>query len=353
MADNYYSLQEVMEKLNRTEDQVKELVTEGKLREFRDGSNVVYKTEEVDMLTTDTDQLDIPADASAIELIPGETGGTEISLDASSSDASSVVEPAQEEPEEKPAEPDAADSAPEFNLADLTGVDLNLGDLTGGDLNLGELTKADTNITTAGINVLAETDDGYKLAEDTEAETKIIEGTEELSSIGDDLSLDTAGSGSGLLDLSLQADDTSLGAVLDDILPAAGEEPSPEIASGPEPEAIFEPADQELPMGGQVSVTARYAQAAPDAGSNACGIAMFLPLLAIVYAAIVLVAAGQDVVPVILTSVQGLIWYIAIGLAVGTLGIIGLAAMMGGKSGKVAKPKKEKKPKKKKAKAGK
>ena len=36
--------------------------------------------------------------------------------------------------------------------------------------------------------------------------------------------MESFGSGSGLLDLSLQADDTSLGAVLDDILPAGAEE---------------------------------------------------------------------------------------------------------------------------------
>jgi hypothetical protein len=38
-----------------------------------------------------------------------------------------------------------------------------------------------------------------------------------LEEIEEDVNLDTFGSGSGLLDLSLQADDTSLGGILDEI----------------------------------------------------------------------------------------------------------------------------------------
>lgn len=44
------------------------------------------------------------------------------------------------------------------------------------------------------------------------------------SGVGDDLTLDSVGSGSGLLDLTREADDTSLGAeLLDEIYPDAGE----------------------------------------------------------------------------------------------------------------------------------
>ena len=45
-----------------------------------------------------------------------------------------------------------------------------------------------------------------------------------LDEVGDDVNLDTFGSGSGLLDLSLQADDTSLGGILDEIYTANGDE---------------------------------------------------------------------------------------------------------------------------------
>ena len=39
----FYSLQEVTEKLNKTEDEIKEIVRSGRLREFRDGPNLLFK----------------------------------------------------------------------------------------------------------------------------------------------------------------------------------------------------------------------------------------------------------------------------------------------------------------------
>ena len=50
MAGMFYSLKEAAKKLGRTEDQVKQLVKENKLREFRDGSNLLFKIEEVNAL---------------------------------------------------------------------------------------------------------------------------------------------------------------------------------------------------------------------------------------------------------------------------------------------------------------
>ena len=50
MAGMFYSLQEVAEKLNLTEDQVKELAQEGKLNEYRVGPNLSYKVDEVEAL---------------------------------------------------------------------------------------------------------------------------------------------------------------------------------------------------------------------------------------------------------------------------------------------------------------
>jgi hypothetical protein len=49
----FYSLKEVAEKLNKTEDQVKEIVREGKLREFREGPNSLFKVDEVEALMSD------------------------------------------------------------------------------------------------------------------------------------------------------------------------------------------------------------------------------------------------------------------------------------------------------------
>ncbi len=297
MAGMFYNLDEVMEKLSKTEDQVKQLVQDGKIREFRDSSEgkviLLFKAAEIDDLASATPEVDVSDPGSEVELVADQTAEStavpevseispepqeatasgEIDINADSEDivpeeieASSIDdEPMEVTAAAEPSDIDivadleeisnatkledadtAAGLAESDILAELqesvSGIkppkmepdiepdqlqaDLNIADITGSDINLGELTGADTNITTAGINVLAETEDDYKLTDDTKAETQIAdapEQSEDLDTLGSDLSLDSVGSGSGLLDLSLQADDTSLGAVLDDILPAAGE----------------------------------------------------------------------------------------------------------------------------------
>ena len=50
MAGMFYSLKETAQRLGKTEDQVKQLAKDGKLREFRDGSNLLFKIEEVNAL---------------------------------------------------------------------------------------------------------------------------------------------------------------------------------------------------------------------------------------------------------------------------------------------------------------
>ena len=54
MAGMFYSLQEAAQKLNMSEEEVTKLVEERKLREFRDGSNVLFKVSEVEALMADT-----------------------------------------------------------------------------------------------------------------------------------------------------------------------------------------------------------------------------------------------------------------------------------------------------------
>ena len=149
--------------------------------------------------------------------------------------------------------------------------------------------------------------------------------------------MDTFGSGSGLLDLSLQADDTSLGGILDEIYApggegkagapaAAAEEPlaAPGSAEGSAMEVAAEAeqiiSEAQFPSGPAVAA-AMYAEPEPDAMGNAMGVMLFIPLLAVIYTAIVAVAGFSFVTPVILKSVQSLIWYVAIGLGVAS-GII-------------------------------
>jgi len=332
MAGMFYSIKEVAEKLGKSEDEVRQLVKSGRLREFRDGPNLLFKVDEVASLMGDTGSMTVKKEG------------------------------------EKP-------PAPQKEMEAETEEILLAPEASGKPGEEIELTDADTQIVEEGIKVLGETDAAAAI-KDTGDET--FKGLEEtpvspareasLEEIEKDVSLDTFGSGSGLLDLSLQADDTSLGGILDEIYTPGGE--GKPAAAGPTEGSAMEvaaEADQmlsaeqfpepQITAPAAVSAAAAYAEQAPDAMSNALGVMLFIPLLAVIYTAIIAVAGFGNMMPAILKSVQNLIWYVAIGLAVASGVIAGVGAMMGReKTPKAPKPpkvKKEKPPKPAKVKKGK
>lgn len=226
-----------------------------------------------------------------------------------------------------------------------------------------DLSSADTAIVGEGTDTFEEMDTGLQATDDTVIEAKDTTSETSLQEIEEDVNLDSFGSGSGLLDLSLQADDTSLGGILDEIYaPEAGAEgqqvdettgSAVEMAAEAAqilPDEFTATAAPAIPALAQV-----YVEPEPDTMSNALGITLFLPLLAILYTAIVAATGFSDVIPAgIREKVQGIIWYITGGAGVIALLIIGIAFMLGGKPAEGEKKKKEKKPKKeKKAKKGK
>ena len=54
MAGMFYSLKEAAERLNRTEDELRALAKQGRIREFRDGSELLFRVNEVDALIPET-----------------------------------------------------------------------------------------------------------------------------------------------------------------------------------------------------------------------------------------------------------------------------------------------------------
>jgi len=352
MAGMFYSLQEAAEKLNKTEDQLKELVKQGKLREFRDGSNLLFKIGEVETLlskTTVTDPEKPPAP---------ETPAAE--------------EPQPEQPTEQVAAAESREP-PEQEQVPEPEKEISLVSETGAAASESGLTEADTAITGEGISVLGETDKDYTITEDMMAETvgatKAPGATGQtpepsLEEIEKDVNLDTFGSGSGLLDLSLQADDTSLGGILDEIYTAEGEgqepaEPEPGTAADltAEVEGMIseeEPAAPQ-PAADVAAIAQPYAEPEPDVLSKTLVILLFLTLVALLYTAVVTIAGQRGVMPSILAAIQGVIWYIAIGAIVVAGLVIGAAFMLTGDFGKAlnkpAKPKKPKKAKKAKKKS--
>jgi hypothetical protein len=288
----------------------------------------VFKGEEVDALTEELVGLDV----SSVGLAPDgqlePDGGTPPAADDMELDI-------------KPDVPGQKESEGGFGLSQM-----------------GDLTMADTNVGTVGINILSGTGDAYQLTEDTKAETS-LEDIDDLDSLDADSNLESFGSGSGLLDLSLQADDgTEEGAggadiPVDDIglvdetedLMAGGDAPiQPDVEMGAAPAAV-------IPAAAPVAIV--------DSRTAVFGVLMFLPMLALIAASIILTAASQDVVPALMKplvakEVAGvsLIWVIVAGLAALLLLIPLFASLSGGGGGgtktKKTKAKKEKKPKKEK-----
>ena len=398
MAGMFYSMQEAAEKLNKTEEDLKELVTEGKLREFRDGPNVLFKVEEIEALMTEADVigpqevpeaeapeseaplLDVsePEEAEAeipMEEIPEpDIGDSEIpELEALDTGISEL-----DIPETEPEVPEMAEPEIPMGSEDATGTsEILLAPETGAPVMPSDLTDADTALTGMGTSVLGETDQDYEITDDTLAETAVPTGTTPevpLEEIEEDVNLDSFGSGSGLLDLSLQADDTSLGGILDEIYTAEGEGQEPvEAEAEGSAGAMAAEADQMVAeeeiaapqaMPEVSALAAPLIEVPPDAQSNTLGMLLFLPLIIVIYTTVVAVAGFKGVIPSILGTVQSFIWYIMGGAAVLTALVVGAGFLLTGERGtavkkekkpkkvkkpkepKAAKPKKEKKPKK-------
>ncbi len=407
MAGMFYSLKETAQKLGKSEDQVKELVKDGRLREFRDGANLLFKIDEVNGLVDEGIDMGLEAvdvNEAPADMLPVEEEPTEATEEEALPLADEDLFPLDEE--ETPAlEPTAeVDGTSELGLApEETGTDVTdageeellllneepaptddtqegsaevmaedtpqgIGDdseeislaAESGILATGsDITDADTALTSGeGVNVLGESSTDFNATEDSMAETAVgpagSSAEASLEEIEDDVSLDSFGSGSGLLDLSLQADDTSLGGILDEIYTSEGGESaegSGEGASdveaaeiGGEEGASFDDitAEAEHPMAGEEEVPvpepvvvmptamgAVYAEAAPDTQSNILGMLLFLPMLALLYTAIVAVAGLRHVTPSILSSIQGMIWYILLGAIVVSLIVVAASFLAG------------------------
>jgi len=379
MAGMFYSLKETAEKLNKTEEEVKEIVKQGKLREFRDGPNLLFKVDEVEALMSDTDIMGTQEPSAPIQ--------------EPSAPIQEPSAPTQEPsaPTQEPSAPSQEPSAPSKEQADADEEILLAPEpAEATPEEKGSLTNADTVLAPGGTDVLGATDAASKTAggaEDTAGqaeagpdETFLVSSDEtsvdssaeaSLEKIEEDVSLDSFGSGSGLLDLSLQADDTSLGGILDEIYAPEGEEqPQPaepasamDVAAETEQMLSDQTFDTSQPsvVQTQPPAAAAYLEPKSDVLSNAFGLMLFLPLLAVFYTAVVAVAAFSGMTPVILGKIQGVIWYVLIGLAVAAGLVVGVAFMLTkgtekaaakpkAKKQKEPKVKKEKRPKKKKEK---
>ena len=199
MAKLFYTIEETCAKLGKSEDEVKEMASSGQLDEMRDGDSIMFKRQQVDLLSGDTGsgdevELDLTSGDSGFNLNLGDTNENSSPNDASG---------------------DASAGGSGYDLSgsgmgisrsgSAAGLDLG-GSASGLGFDLGDSGSA------AGFD-LGETGDatGFGAAfdeDDDSAETRVSDAVDE------ELSLESVGSGSGLLDLTRESDDTSLGAEL-------------------------------------------------------------------------------------------------------------------------------------------
>jgi hypothetical protein len=215
MAKMFYTLDEARSALGKTEEGIKQLTREGRLREFRDGPRLMFKADQVEQLKAELgggtlDQVDLgPSDSGApIGLVDSRaSSGSQSGIALSDLDASGM-----------------SGSGMQMQMKDDTALAGDLGlsgsvggmpspGRTGGTLSGSGLTGSLGGTgTRGGINVFT-ADDSIEHA-DPGAQTAITP--------ADQVNLEGVGSGSGLLDLTRESDDTSLGAeLLDEITPGS------------------------------------------------------------------------------------------------------------------------------------
>lgn len=358
MAKMFYSIEEVQDKLGCTNDKIKEFVKEGMLREFRDGMKVLFKVDEVDSLAASSSMSLVQpdedlalSDENNFDDMPIDLEGSSIGLASSGSSAgdSAFVKPASNK------NPDTGKSAikvaPKSSDDDmLAGLDDNV--LAGSSIGLASSGSAyglkdssdsvglsdavsmedsslsndkdDTVMTSHGVDALEDTEMDADV--DPLAQTKIAS---PFAIEDDEMSIDPSSSGSGLLDLSREADDTSLGAdILKDIYSSddnAEADDAPVLQSASDEDEEEE--GQEI-VGTEESSSAVAADsmAAPvmvmrgqqvyDPTSGAFGIMLLISFLMLFYFAFNASAFVMGVQPAYLKIVNNNMLYVTIGVGV-------------------------------------
>lgn len=222
MAKMFYTMDETKAALGKTEDEIKQLAREGKLREFRDGPRLMFKADQVEGLKGDgggaggTDQITLGAgDTHApLGLMDSKTG--------SGTGTAVAMKTGNEGPKEDTAS--GMDVGLSGSLSGSIGGGSLAGSMGGGSLAGGSMGPGSSKIPgKQGVNVLGG-DDNEPV--DPMAQTHITPPK-------DQISLEGVGSGSGLLDLTRETDDTSLGAALLDEISPGGKRLSPTPGAAP------------------------------------------------------------------------------------------------------------------------
>jgi hypothetical protein len=326
MAKMFYTLDETKAALGKNEEDIKQLTREGRLREFRDGPRLMFKADQVEQLKSELggaglDQVDLGSSSESgapIGLVDSRgASGSGVGIALSDQDA-----------------PGMSGSGMQMQMKDDTALaqDLGLSGSVGGmpSPRSGGIggTMSGTGLSgtatgRGGVNVFT-ADDSVEHA-DPAAQTAI-------TPVGDAVNLEGVGSGSGLLDLTRESDDTSLGAeLLDEIAPGAAKKGGRRAAADSGISAGV--ADE----GRRVITPPTVYAEAPDPLAPAFGGMAFAAAVFSLIGCLVVATATLGTRPSVVDMIAGKpadnrpIWMIAL-IGIGMVFVFGIVGLIAGKS---------------------
>jgi hypothetical protein len=215
----FYTLDEAKTALGKSEEDIKQLAREGRLREFRDGPRLMFKADQVEAL-----RAELSGGGEVVDLGPSDSGMAIGLADShgmgsgmSGSGLGSGGSGSGLGMDESGRSPGAGMALKEDTAL---AADLGLSGSVSGVPSPARHAGSGTGLSgsqgsRAGIDVF-QSDEVERV--DPSAQTAISSGISEAAP-----SVEGVGSGSGLLDLTRESDDTSLGAeLLDEIAPGGG-----------------------------------------------------------------------------------------------------------------------------------
>ena len=323
MAKLFYTLEETCERLGKTEQEVRDMSSSGQLEDMRDGDQILFKRQQIDLLCGEEDQSIEELDLNLSST--GSSVGFDLS-DSTTKEAEKESDPIGDD--------EVSPSSSGYGLSD-SGTGLGLGGSSASGLDLsgsGFGFELGDSGSAAGLDLGdSSADSGLGIAfdggeDDASAETRVADAVDE------ELSLESIGSGSGLLDLTRESDDTSLGAELLDEVWQEGESGDFGVSAS----GLFESTDPEkatqapsdAPMGLPLAAVVQIY----DGKWSGTGIGLLLgSMIALVAVSVMLITTIMGVTPKLSSMITGdfMVW---VGGFAGFAIVAGLIGMFLGKA---------------------
>jgi hypothetical protein len=308
MAKMFYTLDETKAALGKNEEEIKQYTREGKLREFRDGPRLMFKADQVDTLRN---ELGGGGSLDHVDLGPSDSGSPIGLVDSKGASGTSITL----------GDTDAGGSVGGLQMKDDTGTPADLG-MTGSMGGIPSPARTGTGVTVFRPDEVERAD--------PMAQTSIS------STMQDQINLEGVGSGSGLLDLTRESDDTSLGAeLLDEITPGSGGARRGAAAPADASRSGTGLGSLSAPSGGRVISAPVYVEAA-DPMAPAFGAAALAATIVLIFGGFVTTAAVSGYWPDIVRNLteggRGVLFLGGIGLGLAIVFFI--VGLLIGRSGR-------------------